>query len=162
MVIIFEPVEILGKEKAVAEFRRKEPHWYMESSQRMGSLPDMGRTLRLLLMGLSNHSCAGVVQWIEYQPSKLRMRVQVPSLAPYISCRYLSVYQANSTNLYQLYKNRQALCIHTPIIQLGENVPYKDEVEGSNPSWRAKEIGFEVCLLKLKRKSNFIRLRCGS
>ena len=37
-----------------------------ESSQRMGSHPDMGRTLRLLLMGLSNHSCASVVQWIEY------------------------------------------------------------------------------------------------
>lgn len=62
MVIIFEPVEILGKEKAVVEFRHREPHWYMESSQRMGSHPEMGRTLRLLLMGLSNHSCAGVVQ----------------------------------------------------------------------------------------------------
>lgn len=79
-------------------------------------------------------------KWIEYQPSKLRMRVQVPSLAPYISCRYLSVYQANSTNLYQLYKNRQALCIHTPIIQLGESIPYKDEVGGSSPSWSIKNV----------------------
>lgn len=139
MVITFEPVEILGKEKAVAEFRRKEPHWYKESSQRMGSHPDMGRTLRLLLMGLSNHSCAGVVQWIERVASTHKMRVRFSSLAPYISCRYLSVYQANSTNLYQLYKNRQALCIHTPIIQLGESIPYKMGVVGSSPTGVAKK-----------------------
>lgn len=134
----------------------------MESSQRMGSLPDMGRTLRLLLMGLSNHSCAGVVQWIEYVASTHRMRVRFSSLAPYISCRYLSVYQANSTNLYQLYKNRQALCIHTPIIQLGESIPYKDEIGGFESPLACQRDRLEICLLKLKRKSNFIRLRCGS
>jgi hypothetical protein len=51
MFVIFEPVEILGKEKAVVEFRRKEPHWYMESSQRMGSHPEMGENIKITFDG---------------------------------------------------------------------------------------------------------------
>lgn len=88
------------------------PHWYMESSQRMGSRPEMGRTLRLLLMGLSNHSCAGVVQMDR-----------------------VSAFQAEDAGSSPVTCSK-----HTPIIQLGESIPYKDEVGGSSPSWSIKNV----------------------
>ena len=36
------------------------------------------------------------------------------------------------------------LSYYTPIIQLGESIPYKDEVVGSSPAWRANFINLVV------------------
>ena len=126
----------LSQWKSVKPYRgaRWEPHWYMESSQRMGSHPDMGRTLRLLLMGLSNHSCAGVVQMDR-----------------------VSAFQAEDTGSSPVTCSR-----HTPVAQRTEQQISNLRCRRFESLLACQRDRLEICLLKIKRKSNFIRLRCGS
>lgn len=48
---------------------------------------------KLAIGGVSSGATrnAGVVQWLVYQPSKLRMRVQFSSLAPKLSSEYKAI-----------------------------------------------------------------------
>lgn len=69
-----------------------------------------GENIEDYFWGLSNHSYAGVVQMDR-----------------------VSAFQAEDAGSSPVTCSR-----HTPIIQLGESIPYKDEVGGLSPSWSIK------------------------